>query len=57
MTWEDTFTTWSQGPSESEQSRCDNAASMITDALNEDEELKKFDILVFPQGSYKNKQM
>ncbi len=55
MTWEDTFTTWSQGPSESEQSRCDNAASMITDALNEDEELKKFDILVFSQGSYKNR--
>lgn len=55
MSWEDTFISWSQGPSETEQKRCDNAVSVIIDALNGDEELARYDIKVFPQGSYKNK--
>lgn len=55
MSWEDTFSSWSQGPSEAEQGRCDNAVSVITSALNDDEELARYDILVFPQGSYRNR--
>lgn len=53
MSWEDTFSSWSQGPGTTEQQRCDNAVSMIVDALNSDSELSKFQIEVFPQGSYK----
>lgn len=55
MSWEDTFTSWSRGPGETEQQRSDNAASMIVEALNNDEELAKYDIVVFTQGSYKNR--
>lgn len=53
MSWEDTFNSWSLGPSQTEQEKADNAARIITDALNEDAELATFDIQVFPQGSYR----
>lgn len=53
MTWEDTFTSWSTGPGKTEQDRCDNAVSMISDAIRNDDDLKKLDIEVFPQGSYR----
>lgn len=53
MSWENTFQSWSVGPGTAEQERCDNAVRMITDALKEDSELQKFDVSVFPQGSYR----
>lgn len=53
MSWEDTFESWSAGPGTAEQDRCDNAVRMVKDALSEDAELEKFDIAVFPQGSYR----
>ncbi len=53
MSLEETLQTWAQGPSDSEQERCDNSVRMIVDALNEDDELAPLDIVVFPQGSYK----
>jgi len=53
MTGEETFTAWSTGPSKTEQDRCDNAVDMIIDALNDDDDLVKLNIEVFPQGSYK----
>lgn len=55
MNLEETFTKWSEGPGETEKNRCDNAVSMITDAINRDVNLTPFNILVFPQGSYKNR--
>jgi len=53
MTWEETFTSWSNGPGKTEQDRCDNAVAMVTDAIRNDDDLKNFNIEVFPQGSYK----
>lgn len=53
MTWEETFSSWSAGPGKTEQDRCDNAVSMISDAIKNDDDLKKLDIEVFPQGSYR----
>lgn len=53
MSWEDTFRTWANPPSESERERCANAEKIICDALNNDPELASKNILVFAQGSYK----
>jgi len=55
MSWEDTFNSWSQGPSSTEQERCDNAVRIITEAITSDQELSKYDVKVFPQGSYRNR--
>lgn len=53
MTWEEKFSNWARPLSESEDERCKNAEGMIRNALNEDEELQKHDILVVAQGSYR----
>ncbi|MBI2593257.1 nucleotidyltransferase [Candidatus Daviesbacteria bacterium] len=53
MSWEDTFRTWANPPSESERERCANAEKAICDAFNSDEKLSQKNILVFAQGSYK----
>lgn len=53
MAWEQTFTSWSQGPGKIEQEKCDNAVNMVMDAIKNDDELARFDIDVFSQGSYK----
>ena len=55
MNWEDTFQTWSQGPSETEQDRCETTERVICDALNNDDRLADLNIYVFTQGSYKTK--
>jgi len=53
MSWEDTFQTWAQCPSQTEQEKCETTERVICDALNNNDYLSKFDILVFAQGSYK----
>lgn len=53
MSWEDTFETWSKKPSKTEIEKCENAESMVRDAISEDEKLSQLDIVIFPQGSYK----
>lgn len=53
MSWEDTFRSWAQGPSQTEQEKCANAERVICDALNNDTRLSKLNITVFTQGSYK----
>jgi hypothetical protein len=53
MSWEDTFTSWSQGPSTTEDSKCQNAESVISSILKKDNALAKLPIRVFTQGSYK----
>jgi hypothetical protein len=55
MSWEDTFTSWAQGPGTTEQERCEPTERMIHDALKSDSELAKMDIQVFTQGSFKAK--
>jgi len=53
--WESVFTTWSQGPSNTEQERMENAERQIRQAINSSEKLKTRNIVVFTQGSYKNR--
>lgn len=53
MSWEDTFQTCANGPSQTEQAKCENAERVICDALNNSDRLSKLNILVFAQGSYK----
>lgn len=53
--WESVFTTWSQGPSATEQERSENAERQIRQAIQASEKLKRRDIRVFTQGSYRNR--
>ena len=53
--WESVFTTWSQGPSKTEQERAENAESQIRQAIQASEKLKNRNIKVFTQGSYRNR--
>jgi len=53
MNWEETFASWSKGPGQTEQDRCDNAANAIKKAIAASEKLTKLDITVFAQGSYR----
>src|SRR6266508_992839 len=53
MSWEDTFTTWSQGPSTTENTKCENAENVISSVLKTDDTLAELPVRVFPQGSYK----
>jgi hypothetical protein len=50
---EETFASWSQGPGQTEADKCANAESAVRRAIANDDELKKRDITVFPQGSYR----
>ena len=53
MSWENTFQTWANGPSQTEQEKSENTERVICDALNTNDRLSKWNILVFAQGSYK----
>lgn len=49
---EESFRSWSQGPSQTEMDRCKNAESVIRKAISADSELSKLDLSVMAQGSY-----
>ncbi len=53
--WESVFTTWSQGPSKTEQERAENAERQIRQAIHASEKLKNRNVKVFTQGSYRNR--
>jgi hypothetical protein len=53
--WESVFTTWSQGPSQTEQQRAENAERQIRQAIQASDKLRSRDIRVFTQGSYRNR--
>ena len=53
--WEVLLTQWANGPSQTEQDKCDNAVRMVKAALSEYEPLQKRAIEVFAQGSYRNR--
>ena len=53
--WESVFTTWSQGPSKTEQERAENAERQIKKAIQASPQLQSRDIKVFTQGSYRNR--
>ena len=49
---EETFNSWSQGPAETEATKCENAERMIRKAIEADQALSELNISVFAQGSY-----
>jgi hypothetical protein len=51
---ENLLSRWAEPPSDSEQTRCDNAERVIRNAVQDSEHLRDRDIKVFAQGSYKN---
>lgn len=51
--WESAFATWAEGPGKSEQDKCDNAESVVRNAIEESEDLAGWDITVRPHGSYR----
>ncbi len=51
---EDTFTSWTKPPSDSEQGRLETSEKHVKDALSEDPKLNKMSFEVFGQGSYAN---
>ncbi len=53
--WERTFSSWAQRPSETEQTRCENALSAISNAISNSPKLSAREIKVFTQGSYRNR--
>src|SRR5712691_4130889 len=55
MSWEDKFHTWAQPPSETEQEKCENAERVIRKAIEASAAMESRSVLVFPQGSYRNR--
>lgn len=55
MSWEDSFATWAKPPSQTEQTKCDNAVRAVQKAIGASEALQGRSIAVLPQGSYRNR--
>ena len=53
--WEDSFSSWAQGPGKTEEQRCENAINAIKNAIDKSDELKHRDIDLFVQGSFRNR--
>ncbi len=53
--WEATFSSWSAGPSQTEQQRAENAERQVREAINASAKLNRRNIHVFTQGSYRNR--
>lgn len=51
---EDTFTSWTKPPSDSEQTRLETSERMVREAISEDKKLSKESTETFGQGSYSN---
>ena len=52
--WEAQFRQWAKPPGKTEQDRCDNATSMVRNAIKASQKLHNRDISIFLQGSYRN---
>jgi hypothetical protein len=50
---EDTFISWSKGPSDTEAAKCENAETAVRKAIKASDDLGDMDISVFAQGSYR----
>lgn len=53
--WESVFTTWAKGPSDTEKTKAENAERQIREAISDSPKLKNRNIVVFTQGSYRNR--
>ena len=52
--WEAAFTEWAKPPGKTEQDRCDNAVSMVRNAIKASDKLSNRRVSVFAHGSYRN---
>ncbi len=52
--WEAQFREWAKPPGKTEQDRCNNAASAISNAIKASDKLRIRGVSVFAQGSYRN---
>jgi len=53
--WESSFSSWAQSPSDTEETRCENAIRAISNAVSNNQKLSARKIKVFTQGSYRNR--
>lgn len=53
--WESTFQSWARPPSDTEQTRCENAERAIQKAITASDQFRNRSIRVFAQGSYMNR--
>lgn len=53
--WESTFSFWAQSPSKTEQDRCERVIRSISTAIIRSPKLQAKKVLVFPQGSFRNR--
>ena len=53
--WESIFSSWAQSPSKTEQERCERVIRAINTAVSKSPKLKERKILVFTQGSFRNR--
>lgn len=53
--WERIFGTWSQGPGVTEQTKAENAERAIRKAIDASDTLRRLQVDVFAQGSYRNR--
>jgi tRNA nucleotidyltransferase (CCA-adding enzyme) len=51
---EQTLTNWTKPPSDTEESKLENAERMVREAISEDDTLKSKSTETFGQGSYAN---
>lgn len=52
--WEQSFRSWAQPASDTEEQRCESAMKAVRDAIAKSPKLQYRDISVFAQGSYRN---
>jgi predicted nucleotidyltransferase len=52
--WEAQFREWAKPPGKTEQDRCDNTVSAISNAIEASDKLRPRDVSVFAHGSYRN---
>ena len=53
--WESIFSSWAQSPSKTEHERCERVIRAINTAVSNSPKLKERKILVFTQGSFRNR--
>ena len=51
---EETFGNWTKPPSDTEESKLENAERLVKEAITQDDKLKEMSIEIFGQGSYAN---
>jgi predicted nucleotidyltransferase len=52
--WEAQFREWAKPPGQTEQDRCDNTVSAISNAIEASDKLRARDVSIFAHGSYRN---